>query len=246
MTDLDDASNITQAPPVPTHAEERRPLTRMRRTIADNLTKRWQEVPHVTGHSDADASPLIELRNELSRAWDEKVPVDALMIALSTIALRDFPTFRARVDGNEVVVANRYDIGVAVDTDDGLIVPVLRAVDAMSVREVAAQLRTVAAKARARELGPNDLVGNVFTVSNLGPVGIGHATSITPEGTTALLSVGRSVASWTTGPDGSPNPTQRLPLSITVDHRAIDGADAGRFLSRVIDLIEHPVAALMA
>jgi pyruvate dehydrogenase E2 component (dihydrolipoamide acetyltransferase) len=85
----------------------------------------------------------------------------------------------------------------------------------------------------------------VFTVSNLGPVGVGHATSILPEGTTALLSVGRASASWTIAEDGTPTPTQRLPLSITVDHRAIDGADAGRFLSRVVDLIEHPVAALM-
>jgi pyruvate dehydrogenase E2 component (dihydrolipoamide acetyltransferase) len=217
----------------------------MRRTIASSLTRRWQEVPHVSGHADADAASLLELRAELSETWGTKVPLDALVIALCIPALYEFPTFRARVDGDDIVIANRFDIGVAVDTDDGLIVPVIRGVDQLSVREVADELRRAADSARRRELSPADLAGSVFTVSNLGPVGINHATSILPDGTTALLSVGRTMPGCTTGPDGGSVATLRLPLSITVDHRAIDGADAGRFLGRLIGLVEHPVAGLI-
>lgn len=213
----------TRAAPAP----ERETLSLMRRTIAANLTRSWQEVPHVTLFGQADHRRLFERRRELGDEHGRRLPLDALLAKLTSSVLTEFPIFNAYLDGDEVVRRSAHDIGVAVDTEGGLIVPVLRSVQSRSIVELAGEIDELIRAARARALRPEQLDGNTFTLSNIGAAGGGWTTSILPPMTSALLSVGSAVQ----GP---------MPLNLTIDHRLLDGASGARFLAAVTEAIESP------
>ena len=215
---------------------ERVRLSPTRLAIARHLTRSWQEIPHVTTFAKANPGALFAARSRLATAT-EPVPLEALLIRAVVPVLAEFPEFNASLDGEHLVLRKHYDIGVAVDTAEGLMVAVVRAADTRDVAGLSAEIVRLAAAARARTIAFTDLRGATFTISNIGAVGGGYGTPIIPFGTTAILSVGRAEekpvvragAIWI---------GRELPLSLSYDHRVIDGAKGRAFLAGVIDAIE--------
>ncbi len=238
--------HVSEVPPitvVPSGQTERRPLTRLRRTIAANMVKSWSEIPHVTTFEDVDASRLLEVRSALGARHNTKIAIEALVIKAVIPALEEFPEFNATLDGDELVLHGANDIGIAVDTQDGLLVAVVRGADQRGVLEVSAEVRRLGKGARERSLSPDELSGQTFTISNIGAVGGGHGTPIIPYGTTAVLSVGRATdAVVALGGEIAIAPV--MPLSLSYDHRVIDGAQGRRFLALVIENLEEPALFL--
>jgi pyruvate dehydrogenase E2 component (dihydrolipoamide acetyltransferase) len=212
--------------------EERIRLSKLRRTIAANMARSWREIPHVTTFGQADASALLALRKDLG------LPLEALFIATIVPALKAHPEFNASLDGEDLIIKKRYDVGVAVDTTDGLVVVVVRDADTMAPADLGREIGRLAEAARSRTAKPDELAGQTFTISNIGAVGGGHGTPIIPFGTTAILSLGRADEQPVVR-DGRIVAAPVLPLSLSYDHRVIDGALGRRFLSAVIQRLER-------
>ena len=230
--------------PAPYRGEgERRQLSRLRRTIAANMSKSWSEIPHVTTFDDVDATRLVEVRAALGHRYDKNIPMEALVVKAVIPALEEHPDFNATLDGDELIVHTSHDIGIAVDTPDGLLVAVIRDAGSMSVIELAAEVQRLGEGAKSRSLGPDELTGQTFTVSNIGAVGGGHGTPIVPYGTIAILSVGRAREKPIVF-EGDLVIAPVMPLSLSYDHRVIDGAVGRRFMSLVIENLEEPALFL--
>jgi pyruvate dehydrogenase E2 component (dihydrolipoamide acetyltransferase) len=229
--------------PASSPGEERRQMSRLRRTISANMAKSWAEIPHVTTFDDVDATRLLEVRKALGERHGAKIPLEALVIKAVLPALEQFPEFNASLDGDDLVLHGARDIGIAVDTPDGLLVAVIRGAERKSVMELADEVRRLGEGAKARSLKPEELSGQTFTVSNIGAVGGGHGTPIVPYGTVAILSVGmarpRPVVS---GQDIAAAPV--MPLSLSYDHRVIDGAVGRRFMTLVLENLAEPALFL--
>jgi pyruvate dehydrogenase E2 component (dihydrolipoamide acetyltransferase) len=221
------------AAPSPRPDEERIRLSKLRRTIASNMTRSWREIPHVTTFGQADATALLALRKDLN------LPLEALFVAAVAPALKAHPEFNASLDGEDLVLKRRYDVGVAVDTPDGLIVVVVRNADSRAQADLGREIDRLAAAARNRTAKPDELTGQTFTISNIGAVGGGLGTPIIPYGTTAILSFGRA-GEQPVVREGHIVIAPILPLSLSYDHRVIDGALGRRFLAAVIDHLERP------
>jgi pyruvate dehydrogenase E2 component (dihydrolipoamide acetyltransferase) len=232
-----------QSPMVSTGDEQRVRMSRLRRTISDRMVRSWSEIPHVTAFDSADAGRLLAARKALARRGDVAMPLEVLIVGAVVPVLREFPEFNAAVDGDELVLKKTLNIGVAVDTEEGLIVPVLRDAGAASVAGLAAEIVRLATAARARTLAPVDVTGATFTISNIGAVGGGFGTPIVPYGTTAILSVGRA-EDQAVARGGEVVVAPMMPLSLSYDHRAIDGALGRRFLAMVVENLEEPALFL--
>jgi pyruvate dehydrogenase E2 component (dihydrolipoamide acetyltransferase) len=231
-------------PPVSLSVEgERRPLSRLRRTIAANMSRSWAEIPHVTTFDEVDASRLLAARRALESRHQVKLPIEALMIKAVLPALRAFPEFNASLDGDDLVVKGRYDIGVAVDTPEGLMVAVVAEADRQSLLEVAADVQRLANGAKERTLEVSELTGQGFTISNIGALGGGFGTPIVPPGTTAILSVGRA-NERPVAVGGKVEIVPVMPLSLSYDHRVIDGGLGRRFMAMVIENVAEPALFL--
>ena len=223
--------------------DERRPLSRLRRTIASNMARSWAEIPHVTTFDEVDATRLVEIRSALSTRHEVKLPMEALVIKAVIPALEAFPDFNATLDGDDLIVHGAHHIGIAVDTPDGLLVAVVRDAAALAVLDIAAEVRRLGEGARERSLAPDELTGQTFTVSNIGAVGGGQGTPIVPYGTTAILSVGRAQEKVVVS-NGDLAIAPVMPLSLSYDHRVIDGAQGRRFMALVIENLEEPALFL--
>ncbi len=232
-----------QTKPEPAAEDERRPLSRLRRTIAANMSKSWAEIPHVTTFDDVDATRLLEIRAALGARHDTKVPIEALVVKAVIPALEVFPEFNATIDGDDLIIHHSYDIGIAVDTPDGLLVAVIDDAGSRGVLDLASEVRRLGDGAKARSLSPDELTGQTFTVTNIGAVGGGHGTPIVPYGTTAILSVGRAQEK-VVAVDGELAIAPVMPLSLSYDHRVVDGAQGRRFMALVIENLEEPALFL--
>ena len=237
------APSPTLAAPAARPQAGRQPMSRLRRTIAANMSKSWAEIPHVTTFDDVDATRLLEVRAALGARHETKIPIEALVIKAVVPALTEFPEFNASIDGDDLVVHGAADIGIAVDTPEGLMVAVVRDAGAKGVLELAAEVRRLGEGARARSLGVDELTGQTFTVSNIGAVGGGHGTPIVPHGTTAILSVG-TARSKPIVYDDDIVIAPVMPLSLSYDHRVIDGAQGRRFMALIIENLEEPALFL--
>ena len=223
---------------------ERKPMGNVRRKTAERLGLAWAEIPHVTQFDKADVTALEELRTRFGKrveAGGGKLTVTAVMLKVAAAALKAFPQFNASVDmaSREIVYKQYIHIGVAVDTDRGLLVPVVRDVDKKGITELAAELAQASERARARKTGLEEMQGGTFTISNLGGVGGTCFTPIVNHPEVAILGMSRSRVE-PVFIDGEFKPRQMLPLSLSYDHRVIDGADGIRFLRWVCDAIEQP------
>lgn len=217
--------------------ERRERLSAVRRSIARHLTESVRTIPQFTAMVEADAASLLAARSAAAEETDRTVPLDAVLMTALVAVLADHPVMNARLDGDDIVYYDRYDIGVAVDAPDGLTVPVVRAADRLSAPELAAEIRRLAAAARDRTLEPGELTGATATVNNVGAVGIVAGTPILPVGTSMIAAFGRvrPAVQWR---DGEPTEAPVITVCATFDHRIIDGGAAGRFLTQLKDQIE--------
>jgi len=237
---------------------EERALGKIRRVSAANLSRSWQTVPHVTQQDEADVTDLESFRRRAGDAAKERgvklSPLHFLMKA-TAVALREFPDFRSSLapDGQSLILKNYYHLGIAVDTEQGLVVPVVRDVDQKGILEIAGELAGLAERARARKLRPEEMQGACFTISSLGGIGGTHFTPIVNAPEVAILGASalQTKPLWQKGPDGEGEeagcfvPRKVLPLSLSYDHRVIDGAEAVRFTTRLKGILERPVNLLL-
>jgi pyruvate dehydrogenase E2 component (dihydrolipoamide acetyltransferase) len=216
------------------------PLSRIRKIVGANLHRNWVQIPHVTHHDEADVTDLEAFRvrtNTEQAAAGVKVTMVALLLKASVAALRAHPELNASLDGDSLVLKRYYHLGVAVDTPNGLLVPVVRDVDRKGLLEVAADLAELSGKAKEGKLAPGDMQGATFTISSLGGIGGTGFTPIVNAPEVAILGVTRSATRpiW----DGSEFlPRLMLPLSLSYDHRVIDGAAAARFTRTLAGVLE--------
>jgi pyruvate dehydrogenase E2 component (dihydrolipoyllysine-residue acetyltransferase) len=238
--DLDGAGPPAAVPAVPAPApappvapvaagDERVDLTRIQQISARTLAAAWPAVPQVTQHEDADITELEAFRQQLNaERSDVKITMVALLLKASAATLRAFPRVASQLDGDELVVKHDLHLGFAADTPQGLVVPVVRDVDRKGIVELATELTDLSGKARAGKLSPKEISGAVFTISSLGGIGGTGFTPLVAPPQVAILGVVRSRMQpvWT---GEAFEPRLMLPLSLTYDHRVIDGALAARF-----------------
>ena len=227
---------------------DRQPMRAVRRSTAAHLTQAWSTIPHVTNHDRADITDLDRLRQQYGPKLESqggKLTVTAVALKVVASALRRFPQFAASLDvPREEIVYKKYcHIGVAVDTDRGLLVPVIRDVDRKNISELSVELATVAEKARTRKLSAEEMEGGVFTITNLGGIGGTAFSPIINWPEVAILGISRASLE-SVFRDGAFQPRLMLPLSLSYDHRLIDGADAARFLRWVAEALEQPFLVL--
>jgi pyruvate dehydrogenase E2 component (dihydrolipoamide acetyltransferase) len=217
----------------------REAMNNVRKKTAEHLSLAWSTIPHVTQFDKADITQLEKLRKSIS-GTNKKISVTPFIIKAVCGALKKFPQFNSSVDmaTQEIIFKNYVNIGVAVDTDRGLLVPVLKNADKMSLLQISDELTAMAERARLRKTTIEELQGGCFTISNLGGIGGTSFTPIINWPQVALLGVSRG-ATEAVYIDGQFMPRLMLPLSLSYDHRVIDGADAARFIRWVCEVLQR-------
>jgi pyruvate dehydrogenase E2 component (dihydrolipoamide acetyltransferase) len=240
------ASALTGLPPWPKvdfaqYGEiERKPLSRIKKLSGPNLHRNWLSIPHITNYDEADVTDLEAFRNEVNaeqaRSQGPKLTLLAFLVKACVAALQRFPEFNASLDGEELVYKHYYNIGFAADTPNGLVVPVVKNADKKGLLDIARESAALAAKARDGKLGLADMQGGTFTISSIGGIGGTAFTQIVNAPEVAILGAARSSTKpiW----DGEEFfPRLMLPISVSYDHRVIDGAGAARFLTYLASLL---------
>lgn len=235
-------------------AQDSRPrtieLTPLRRTIAERMSASARTTAPVTLTTKADAANLLNLRRQFKAAAaspDLPAPsITDLLVKLAAASLLRHPALNARWEADRIVESPSIHIGIAVDTEAGLLVPVIRDVQQLGVKQIAARSKELIEKARARKLAADEMRGGTFTITNLGSFGIDAFTPIINLPETAVLGVGAIRREPVVSPDGRIVPGDVMTLSLTFDHRAVDGAPAARFLQTLVAAIENPAAWLVA
>ena len=228
----------------------REQMSRMRKTIAANMVRSVSTIPHLTNFDDADVTELERLRKESTAEYAKnnlKLTALSFVIKAVSLSLRQHPAVNATIDPDkgEIVYKEYVNIGLAVDTPRGLVVPVLRDCDQLSIPQIAQAIADTAEKAKNAQYAVEDLRGGTFTISNLGAVGGAYSTPIINWPEVAILLLGRSRKMPVVHEDRI-EPRLMMPLSLSYDHRLIDGAMAARFLSEVIGYLESPGRLLLA
>ncbi|MBY0525953.1 MAG: 2-oxo acid dehydrogenase subunit E2 [Gemmataceae bacterium] len=236
-------------PPLPDFerwgAVERKPLDGIRRRTAEQMALAWSTVPHVTQQDVADITDLDAFRRQ-QEGKGPKLTITAFTLKASAVALKQFPQFNSSLDmtSGQLILKRYYHVGVAVDTDRGLLVPVLRDVERKSVSELAQELTEIADRARQKKLTADEMRGGTFTITNLGGIGGTAFSPIVNWPEVAILGMARSRLQPVVR-DGAIVPRLLLPLCLSYDHRVIDGADAARFARRIAELLENPLQMLL-
>jgi pyruvate dehydrogenase E2 component (dihydrolipoamide acetyltransferase) len=231
-------------------AVTRQKMSRMRQTIARNMLASYQTIPQLTNFDDVDVTELERIRKESQKDYDSqgvKLTTLPFLVKALSVALRRHPIVNASVseDGAEIIYKEYVNIGVAVDTEKGLVVPVLRDADRKNIPQIAREMARIADAAREGSYSIDDLRGGTFTVSNLGAIGGTYSTPIINPPEAAILLIGRS-RMMPQFVDGSFQPRLMMPLSLTYDHRIVDGAAAARFLNDVKGYLANPGRLLLA
>lgn len=228
----------------------REQMSRMRKTIAANMVRSVQTIPHLTNFDDADVTELEHLRKASAAEYAKsnlKLTALSFVIKAVSLSLRQHPSVNATIDPEkgEIVYKDYVNVGLAVDTPRGLVVPVLRNCDQLSIPQIAQAIADTAEKAKNAQYGLEDLKGGTFTISNLGAVGGAYSTPIINWPEVAILLLGRS-RKMPVVHDDKIESRLMMPLSLSYDHRIIDGAMAARFLNEVIGYLESPGRLLLA
>ena len=221
---------------------EREKMSNVRRATAQQMHLNWSTIPQVTQFDKADITDLESLRKRPNKnSSGAKITVTAILLKVLASALKKFPQFNASVDmaNQEIVYKSYFNVGVAVDTDRGLLVPVVRGVDGKNVKELAEDLNEIAEKARTRKIRPEDFQGSCMTISNLGGIGGIGFTPIVNSPEVAILGVSRASMEPVYHEDTF-YARLMMPICVSYDHRLIDGADAARFLRWVCEALENP------
>lgn len=230
---------------------ERQPLRSVRRTTAQRMARSWSQIPHVSHEEVADITELDRLRRQYKQELDlQSLSLTLFVMKAALSALREYPRFNASIDldAQEIILKQYYHMGVAVDTQRGLIVPVVRDVDRKSIRELAVELRDLVQRTRAEEIALEEMQGGTFTLTNVGVIGGTRFAPIINFPQAAILGMAR--AAW------QPVVLERegeriietrflLPLVMSFDHRIVDGAEAARFLGHVVQVLQDPIRLLI-
>ena len=235
-------------PPLPRFEDfgtiERQPMSAIRRATAKQMSLSWSIVPHVTQSDLSDITDFEAFRK--SQTKGPKLTISAFAMKAVVVLLKEYPVFNSSIDvaGNQIIHKKFYNIGVAVDTENGLLVPVIRDVDKKSIAELAEELTSIAERARQRKLDSKDLTGGTFTITNLGGIGGTGFTPIVNYPEVAILGISRGRLEPVVH-NGEIVPRLMMPLSLSYDHRVIDGAIAARFTRRLAEMLENPYQLLI-
>ena len=248
VTEADLASPAAPGPDVSTVAREGDVVSdasSMRRTIARRLVESKQTVPHFYLEVDLDVGPLMELRERINAAGapDTKVSVNDLLIRACALSLRAVPEANASWVGGKVVRYGRVDVSVAVAIDDGLLTPVVRGADRLTVSAISTVVRDLAGRARARKLKPEEMQGGTFSISNLGMMGVDRFSAVINPPESMILAVG-AVRDVPVVQAGAVVPGKRCAVTLSCDHRVVDGAIGARWLQALRALVENPLRIL--
>lgn len=224
-------------------------MNTVRRITARTMTSSWQEIPQVTQFDEADITEIEAFRQKNKEAFDKqgaKLTMTSILLKLSAFALQRYPRFNSSIDTSDdtLIMKKYFNIGLAVDTDKGLMVPVIKDVDRKSLLGVSAESAELAGKARDNEISPDEMKGGNFTISNLGGIGGTAFTPIVYAPQVAILGVARASYKQVYREEEFQKRLV-LPLSLTYDHRVIDGADGAKFLRWICDALEKPFGILM-
>jgi pyruvate dehydrogenase E2 component (dihydrolipoamide acetyltransferase) len=222
------------------HGEvERVELSRIKQISGPNLARNWVYIPHVTHHDEADITDLEAFRKQANSEQDIKVTMVALLLKACVPVLKQYPEFNSSLDGDGLILKHYYHLGFAADTPQGLLVPVIRDVDQKGLLEVAEELVELSGKAREGKLAPAEMAGATFTISSLGGIGGTGFTPIVNAPQVAILGVTRSAIKpvWDNEAEEFV-PRLMVPLSLSYDHRAVDGAAAARFCASLVKVLE--------
>ncbi len=230
-------------------AIKRERMNRVRRATATNIAQSWSTIPHVTLFNDADITAVEAMRQREKgrvRSAGGSLTITPILMKLVAAALKAHPKMNASADftTNQMVLKDYCHLGVAADTERGLLVPVIRDVDEKSITELAIEVTQVAGQVRDGQLPPERLEGASFTISNLGGLGTGHFTPIINPPEVGILGVGRALEK-PVYVEGLLRPRLMLPLALSFDHRAVDGADGARFLTWIVDALAQPLMLAM-
>lgn len=256
----DDIKNFSEKPKGTTTKEPELPdfsqwgttsdeaMTNIRKITANNVQQAWQTIPHVTQFDEADMTALEDFRKKNQDKVEKeggKLTVTALLLKIAGFALQKFPRFNASLDtqNEKIVFKHYYNVGIAADTPRGLLVPVVRDVNSKSLTQLSVELTELAQKARNKKISPEEMQGGNFTISNLGGIGGTNFTPIVLSPQVAILGVSRAKYKQVFV-DGEFQKRLIIPLSLSYDHRVIDGADGARFLRWICEVIEDPYALL--
>jgi pyruvate dehydrogenase E2 component (dihydrolipoamide acetyltransferase) len=228
----------------------KKPLTQLRQVIARRMWESWNSVARVTQFDEADFTRLNELRKKFGAAYEAKgVKLTLTPFVLKAVVetLKKHPVFNSSLDevANEIIIKEYFHLGIAVDTDQGLLVPVIRDVDKKSILEISRELEQLAAKARDRKISADDMKGGTFTVSNQGAIGGAHFTPIVNKPEVAILGLGRGALKPVVR-DGKIEARMMTPLAVSYDHRVIDGGSAARFAVDLVKAMENFDEAILA
>ncbi|MGM9923450.1 MAG: dihydrolipoamide acetyltransferase family protein [Bacillus sp. (in: firmicutes)] len=244
-----ESADLQAASPSGEETEERMPLKGIRKKIAEHMVKSVTAIPHVTHVDELEMDALCTLKDQLKRHAEEKnikLTFLPFFVKAIVVALKEFPIFNASIDtaANEIILKKRYHIGIATDTEEGLLVPVIKHADQKSIFQLAAEIRQLAAKAREGSLKAAQITGSTFTISNAGGIGGLHATPIINHPEAAILALHkmepRMVVRNQEGVIRS-----MMNMSLSFDHRLIDGVTAVRFTNRIKELLENPTLLWM-
>ena len=220
----------------------RKKMTTLRRAIGAKMVESWTTVPHITQFDEADVTGLLELRKKYAAQYEKKgghLTLTSFALKAVVATLKQHPSFNASIDENagEIVSKNYYHIGIAVDTEQGLLVPVVRDVDKKSVLQLSIELSTLAERARQRKVTLEEMQGGTFTISNQGGIGSAHFTPIVNTPEVAILGMGRGVVKPVVR-EGKVVQRTVLPVALSYDHRIVDGANAARFMVDLVQALE--------
>ncbi len=227
-------------PPAAPPAFVRRPLSGLRRLIAERMAVSAHTSAPVTLNTEVDASELVHLRETLKQKAPPAPSYNAILAKITAVALLEHPDLNATFEDDEIVAWQSVHLGIAVDTARGLVVPVIRHVEQRSLADLAGEMEELLQRAQAGKALPNELSGGTLTLTNLGAYGVDSFTPIINPPQVAILGVGRLLRKPVAADEGSITVRTMLGLSLTFDHRLVDGAPAARFLARIKQLIESP------
>ncbi len=224
---------------------QRIPFLGMRQAIAEQMVHSLQTMAQVTITAKADVTELVATREALAVRWGRKASYTDFLVRAVVVALQKHPLLGAKLEGDEIVLPTEWNIGVAVALEDGLIVPVLRNADKLSVLQISDRIRDLAQRARENALNVDEVTGATFTITNLGMYGVDAFTPIINPPEVAILGVGR-IFEEPAIVGGQIVPRSRMVLSLTIDHRIVDGAPGAAFLQTLVQLLEHPALIFAA
>jgi pyruvate dehydrogenase E2 component (dihydrolipoamide acetyltransferase) len=242
--DVADQPSARPAAPTPPASGQDvdKPLSMMRKTIAKRLVEAKATIPHFYLNGDCDAAPLMAFRAQLNAMVPEdgKISVNDLIVKAAAVTLRRMPAVNAAFLGDKIRQFGAVHIGVAVSVEDGLLTPVIRDADGKGLSRISAEIRDLAGRAKNKKLSPEEMTGSTFTVSNLGMFGIDHFQAIINPPEAVILAVGAVRKQAVVGKNDELVAGQRMGLSLSCDHRVVDGALGARFLAELVKIIENP------